>query len=195
MIKVLVLVLCIFFLVACGQDTGAEQSGSNLAKGSDQENKAPDLKKEKKKLFKTDQLFSQTAKEKGFAGAFALFLSEESRVFQNNFLPIVGKADIVKFMTENVKATITWEPYFVEISTSADLGYTLGKSQSTVTNTSGKKTISYGHYVTIWKKQLEAAGRLCSIAVSKLLNNQEERRLLLGATHHLLAIASKNRRI
>jgi len=80
-------------------------------------------------------------------------LSEEAQVFQNNFSPIVGKADIVKFMMENARGTITWEPYFVEMSASADLGYTLGKYQSTVTSTSGKKTASYGHYVTIWKNQ------------------------------------------
>ena len=153
MMKFLALIVFVVFLVACGQDAGIEQKGSNVEKGTELAQKAPDLKKEKKKLLETDRLFSQTAKEKGFAGAFALFLSEEAQVFQNNFSPIVGKADIVKFMMENARGTITWEPYFVEMSASADLGYTLGKYQSTVTSTSGKKTASYGHYVTIWKNQ------------------------------------------
>jgi ketosteroid isomerase-like protein len=63
-------------------------------------------------------------------------------------------------MTENVKGTVTWEPYFVEMSASADLAYTLGKSQSTITSPSGKKTVSYGHYVTIWKKQEDGSWKL-----------------------------------
>ena len=75
-------------------------------------------------------------------------------------MPIVGKEAIVKFMTENVKGTVTWEPYFVEMSVSGDLGYTLGKSQSTVTSATGKKTVSYGHYVTIWKKQPDGSWKL-----------------------------------
>jgi ketosteroid isomerase-like protein len=160
MIKYLALIVFIVFFVACDRETGVEQTGFDLAKGTDLEKRAPDLNKEKKKLLETDQLFSETAKEKGFAGAFALFLSEESRIFQNNFLPIVGKADIVKFMAENVKATITWEPYFVEMSASADLGYTLGKSKSTVTSASGKEIVSYGHYVTIWKKQPDGSWKV-----------------------------------
>lgn len=160
MIKFFALIVVVVFLVGCDQDTDAEQKGSNMEKGAELSQKAPDLKKEKKKLLETDRLFSQASEEKGFAGAFALFASEEARVFQNKLLPIVGKDAIVKFMIENVTGTITWEPYFVEMSASADLGYTLGKSQSTVTSTSGKKTVSYGHYVTIWIKQPDGNWKL-----------------------------------
>ena len=153
MIKFLALIVFVVVMVACGQDTGVGQKGSNLEKETELAKNEPDLKKEKEKLLDTDRLFSQTAKDKGFAGAFALFLSEEAKVFQNNFPPIVGRDAIVKFITERVTGTITWEPYFVEMSASADLGYTLEKYQSTVSSASGKKTVSYGHYVTIWKKQ------------------------------------------
>ncbi|MGB3861305.1 MAG: nuclear transport factor 2 family protein [Candidatus Aminicenantaceae bacterium] len=160
MIKGFTLILVAVFLVACGQGTSIGQKGSNLEKGTELAQKAPDLKKEKKKLLETDRLFSQASKEKGFAGAFALFLSEEARVFQNNFPPIVGRDAIMKFMAENATGTITWEPYFVEMSASADLGYTLGKYQSTVSSDSGKKTVSYGHYVTIWKKQPDGSWKV-----------------------------------
>ena len=75
-------------------------------------------------------------------------------------MPIEGKEAIIKFLAENVKGTVTWEPYFVEMSTSADLAYTLGKSQSIRTRPSGKNVVSHGHYVTIWKKQMDGSWKL-----------------------------------
>lgn len=160
MIKFFALIVFVVFLIACGQGTDLEQKGSHVEKGTEPGKNAPDLKKEKEKLLETDRLFSKASEEHGFGGAFALFASEEARVFQNKLLPIVGKDAIVKFMTERVKGTITWAPYFVEMSASADLGYTLGKSQSTVSSASGKKAVSFGHYVTIWKKQLDGSWKL-----------------------------------
>jgi len=108
----------------------------------------------------TDRLFSKVSEDKGFGEAFALFTAEEARIFQNKLMPIVGKETIVKFTRENVRGTITWEPYYVEMSSSGDLGYTLGKYQITVTSGSGKKGVSHGHYVTIWKKQPDGTWKL-----------------------------------
>ncbi len=98
-------------------------------------------------------MFREWSFEKGFAGAFDLFMSDEARVFQNNFLPIIGRDAILEFLTERARGEIVWESYFVEVSDSADLGYTLGKYKSSVSDASGKESVSYGHYVTIWKKQ------------------------------------------
>jgi ketosteroid isomerase-like protein len=160
MIKYLGLILCVLVMVTCSQETGADPNDSAIENESELAQKTPDLKEEKNKLMETDRLFSKASEENGFGGAFALYTAEEACVFQNKLLPIEGKDAIVKFMTEKVKGTITWEPYFVEVSASADLGYTLGKSKSTMTSASGKKTVSYGHYVTIWKKQSDGSWRL-----------------------------------
>lgn len=158
--KCFVVLICVVFLIVCGGKKEAGQEGPDIEQGTDIVQKAPDLEKEKKMLMETDRLFSKASEEKGFGGAFALFTADEARIFQNKLMPIVGKEAIVKFMTENVKGTITWEPYFVEMSASADLAYTLGKSMSTTTSPSGKKTVSHGHYVTIWKKQKDGSWKL-----------------------------------
>jgi ketosteroid isomerase-like protein len=160
MIRFIALTICLIFLVSCAGEAGIDQMRSQAVKETELVQKALDLKKEKEKLMETDRLFSKTSEEKGFGGAFALFTAEDARIFQNKLMPIIGKDEIVKFLTDNVKATIAWEPYFVEMSASGDLGYTLGKSQSTVTGASGKKTVSYGHYVTIWKKQPDGNWKL-----------------------------------
>jgi ketosteroid isomerase-like protein len=144
----------------CGGEKEVDQKGPDIEKKAEFAQTAPDLEKEKETLLETDRLFSKASEDKGFGGAFALFTADEARIFQNKLMPIVGKEAIVKFMTENVKGTVTWEPYFVEMSASADLAYTLGKSESTTTSPSGKKTVSHGYYVTIWKKQKDGSWKL-----------------------------------
>jgi ketosteroid isomerase-like protein len=160
MMKYLPVLLCLVFLAGCGEETGADPKESSAERATELTQKAADLNKEKKTLMETDRLFAKASEDKGFAGAFAQFTADEARIFQNKLMPIVGKEAIVKFLTENVKGTITWEPYFVEMSASGDLGYTLGKSQSLRTSASGKKTVSYGHYVTIWKKQSDGSWKV-----------------------------------
>jgi ketosteroid isomerase-like protein len=160
MYKGLVMLLCLIIIVACGGERGPDERESQKESEAVLAQKSPDLKKEREILMETDRLFAKASEEKGFGEAFDLFTSDEARVFQNKLKPIVGKDAIVKFMTENVRGKITWEPYFVEISASGDLGYTLGKSQSTSITASGKETVSYGHYVTIWKKQPDGSWKL-----------------------------------
>ncbi len=158
--KAIALFICLLFLLACGERTEDDQRGIHLEKASDLARKTLDLDKEKEKLLETDRLFSKASEEKGFAGAFDLFTAQGARIFQNKRMPIEGKEAIIQFLADNVKGTVTWEPYFVEMSASADLAYTLGKSQSIRTSPSGKKVVSYGHYVTIWKKQTDGSWKL-----------------------------------
>jgi ketosteroid isomerase-like protein len=157
MFRFLALIVLVVFLIVCEQNADIDQREPNLKKETELAQKAPDLKKEKEKLLETDRLFSQASEKKGFAGAFDLFMSDEARVFQNNSQPIVGRDAIVKFMVENAVGTVTWNPYLVDMSASADLGYTLGTYKSAITDASGKKSLSHGHYVTIWKKQLDGS--------------------------------------
>ncbi|MGD9344606.1 MAG: DUF4440 domain-containing protein [Candidatus Aminicenantes bacterium] len=160
MTKYTALFFCVLVLVLCSRESGPNERDIDLEKGIEIAQKAPDLKKEKENLMETDRLFSKSSEDKGFGEAFALFTAEEARVFQNKIMPIIGKDTIVKFMKENVKGTITWEPYYVEMSSSGDLGYTLGKYQSVVTSAYGRKGITQGHYVTIWKKQPDGTWKL-----------------------------------
>lgn len=158
--RVFVWVVCILLFAACGGEADIDQRKADMERGVKIGLSASDLKKEKERLLETDRLFAKASEDRGFGGAFSLYSAEDARIFQNKLLPIVGKESIVKFLTENVKSQITWKPYFVEMSASGDLGYTLGKSQSTVVRADGKTTVSYGHYVTIWKKQGDGSWKL-----------------------------------
>ncbi len=58
------------------------------------------------------------------------------------------------FFTEG-GPTLTWQPTFVDVAASGDLGYTIGTYEQKGKDAQGKPTAANGHYVTIWKKQAD----------------------------------------
>lgn len=59
------------------------------------------------------------------------------------------------FMQMPPSATLTWDPSFVDVSASGDLGYTWGRYVLTLpTGVAGHAIVRRGTYVTIWKRQL-----------------------------------------
>jgi ketosteroid isomerase-like protein len=48
---------------------------------------------------------------------------------------------------------LTWEPDFVDVSRSGDLGYTYGKYTYSVTDSSGAVKLDSGIFHTVWKRQ------------------------------------------
>ncbi len=67
---------------------------------------------------------------------------------------IVGETAIHEFVSKAFAApgfSMRWEP--VDAAACGDLGYTYGVSKSSRTGPDGAPKISYGKYVTIWRKQ------------------------------------------
>lgn len=50
-----------------------------------------------------------------------------------------------------------WEPQHAEVSASGDMGFTFGYWRFPATTTSGRDTLYYGNYVSIWKRQSDGA--------------------------------------
>lgn len=57
------------------------------------------------------------------------------------------------------EVVLQWKPDYVEVSASADLGYTYGKYTYSAPDSSGKKTVSKGIFHTVWKKQANGEWR------------------------------------
>jgi ketosteroid isomerase-like protein len=110
---------------------------------------ATDKKLLEKELIKTDQDFSQMSIEKGMKEAFLFYAADSVIMLRQGKLPLFGKAELIKhFETVPEKQIqLRWVPVVAEAS--GDLGYTFGKWELRVT---GKDTVEYGTYVTIWKK-------------------------------------------
>ncbi|UCC38165.1 MAG: DUF4440 domain-containing protein [Candidatus Aminicenantes bacterium] len=116
-----------------------------------------DLEKEKEILLEIDREFSKFSVENGTFEAFSRFMADDVTILPKKGHPISGKETYLELNSQrqesNTKSQLKWEPYFVDISACADLGYTLGRYESTVTDSAGNKQVTYGYYVTIWKKQ------------------------------------------
>jgi ketosteroid isomerase-like protein len=102
-----------------------------------------------KELIKTDQDFSQMSIEKGMKEAFLFYAADSVIMLRQGQLPLFGKAELIKHLktVPDKQIHLSWVPVIAEAS--GDLGYTYGKWELRFT---GKDTVEYGNYVTIWKK-------------------------------------------
>lgn len=111
----------------------------------------------KSELIKTEQDFYNATQERGWGQAFIDFADNNSTLLRQDQFPIIGKSDILKLFNgkESNVLPIKWNPIKAEVSNDGSLGYTWGNWTYTVKDKNGKENITYGNYVTIWKKQLD----------------------------------------
>jgi ketosteroid isomerase-like protein len=110
---------------------------------------ATDKKLLEKELLKTDQDFSQMSIEKGMKEAFLFYAADSVIMLRQGQFPLFGKSELIKHLetVPDKQIHVRWVPIVAEAS--GDLGYTFGKWELRFT---GKDTVEYGNYVTIWKK-------------------------------------------
>ena len=116
-------------------------------------NNQQDLRNE---IMEVDRAFNDVAQTESVAAAFERYSADSVILFRNGITPIVGKGDLIgSFMNFPPEASLVWEPYFVDVAASGDLGYTLGSYVLTMVDSSGAEKSAKGNYVTIWKKQTD----------------------------------------
>jgi ketosteroid isomerase-like protein len=103
------------------------------------------------KLVEAERVFSKCSVEKSMRQAFVEFLSDEAIIFRPQAVP--GRP-FYAAKQENPNLLLKWEPEVAELSALADLGYTTGPYELTIT-ANGRKTTSRGYFVTMWKKQAD----------------------------------------
>lgn len=110
-----------------------------------------DNAKEIEKLRQTELAFSKMCGEKGMKESFIFYADKDVIKPSEDKFPIIGKDSLIASFERRKKESfkLEWYPTRVEVSKSADLGYTFGNW--ILTTADGKK--SYGNYVTFWKKQ------------------------------------------
>ena len=114
------------------------------------------LKEEENALLETDRKFSSLSVEKGRAEAFLEYMTDDVTILPRQGHPIEGKESFKRLMMgegQEEESVLKWEPYFVKISNSLDLGYTLGKYELSSMDAEGATQKAYGYYVTIWRRQ------------------------------------------
>jgi ketosteroid isomerase-like protein len=118
------------------------------------------LESAKQEIFQTERAFEVMAKERGLSEAFAFFADSAASLNRGNYV-IHGKDSIRLFYLaqryHGVK--LEWKPDFVEVSSSADLGYTYGKFLYSTQDSTGKDIRSNGIFHTVWKRQANGQWR------------------------------------
>jgi ketosteroid isomerase-like protein len=114
--------------------------------------------KNKSELFAVDSLFNIHCQSNGFSQAFIEFAAEDVILMRQNQFPIVGKDSLKKrYSAIKKQPNLSWSPVYADVAASGDLGYTFGKWKLVSEASSGADTVSYGVYISIWKRQSDGS--------------------------------------
>lgn len=107
----------------------------------------------KDEIIAADKAFSARSAKDGPKAAFLAYVSNDAKL-----LSVVRQGpDGVNesFMQLPPTATLTWEPAYVDVAASGELGYTWGRYILTVPSpqAAGRPLVQMGTYATIWKHQ------------------------------------------
>lgn len=116
-----------------------------------------DFEAAKAAIRKADVDFCKATGERDAKKA-AAFLADDITFFPGE--KASGRETFLKtwapFFTEG-GPTLTWEPTFVDVAASGDLGYSVGDYERKAKDAQGRLTVGHGHYVTIWRKQTDGS--------------------------------------
>ncbi len=113
----------------------------------------PDMAVELESLKEADRAFNGATAANGAEGWVASF-AEDGVMFRAGEL-VRGHAAIRELMGPafaDPGFSLTWEPTHAEVSSAADLGYTIGRYESRRVGEAGDTVIGTGSYVTIWRR-------------------------------------------
>jgi ketosteroid isomerase-like protein len=106
----------------------------------------------KSELIAVDKAFSAMSAKEGAKAAFLAYVTPDGKLLSD----VGAGSDAVNatFRLMPPTAQLTWEPSFVDVGISGDLGYTWGRYQLALPAAKGGKPyVRTGTYVTIWKRQ------------------------------------------
>jgi ketosteroid isomerase-like protein len=110
----------------------------------------------KQEIVNTELEFAEMAKNEGISKAFLTFAADNAVLMRNNKL-IIGKEALKRNFdsrkSDSGKVSLSWEPDFVDVSASGDLGYTYGKYLYTFIDSVGNIKQDSGIFHTVWKRQ------------------------------------------
>ena len=117
-------------------------------------NQENSIEKNKVEILRTERNFAEMAAKEGVAKAFLFYAAQDAVINRENRL-IRGKENIKAYIESEPFSNITlkWNPEFVDVAKSGDMGYTYGKFFFSAIDTAGKVIRFKGPFHTVWKKQ------------------------------------------
>ncbi len=116
--------------------------------------------KNKVEILRTERQFAEMAAREGVTKAFLYYAADDAVINRENRL-IKGKENIRTYMESQPFTSIKlkWNPEFVDVAASGDLGYTYGHFYFSAIDTTGQPVSFKGPFHTIWKKQKDGNWR------------------------------------
>lgn len=109
-------------------------------------------------MVKTEQAFSKMAQDKSIRDAFMTYIADDGLLFRP------GAVNGKKWMIEHPvppsdkRPVLVWQPSHAGMSASGDMGFTTGPWEGKP-DVNEEKTLNFGHFVTVWKKQADGTWR------------------------------------
>ena len=114
----------------------------------------------KSEIRATEIAFSEMAGKEGIAKAFLYFADEDAVLSRRDTL-FKGKESIARLLYGNPASrgteSLSWEPDFVEVADSGDLGYTYGRYTYSFDDSLGQRSVQQGIFHTVWKRQADGS--------------------------------------
>jgi len=118
-------------------------------------------------LVRAERHFCDQVRELGIADAFVANMADECFLpnslglskaeFDRQVQAARAKAGMKAHPGPNPQHQLTWTPAKVDVSADGTLGYTWGKYESSSVDAAGKKAVTSGIYLTIWKRQADGS--------------------------------------
>jgi ketosteroid isomerase-like protein len=123
---------------------------------------APDMQLLVQTLIEADEAFNAATQELGAAG-WASSFDNSGAMIQAGVGEISGLDAIYSAMDVVLSepgASLTWEPRWAHSSDDGTLGFTMGDYESTGADENGENVLTYGLYVSIWRRKPDGSWRV-----------------------------------
>ena len=115
-----------------------------------------DIEKWKSEIREVEKKFNDLAQKEGIVKAFSIYAAEDAVIKRNGQL-VIGNEAIRQWYEKADKPnqTLTWEPDYVDVSSSGDLAYTYGTFVFSSIDSTGITNENTGKFHTVWKRQVD----------------------------------------
>ena len=132
-----------------------------------------DVEKEKQKLLKVDQNFSNLSVRIGLKAAILHFLSPLVIIVPQKSYPVFGEESMQRLLSQSQlgpeRAYLRWESILADVSSSGDYGYTLGRYDDPLELSAAKRSRKSCYLATVWRKDVSGSWKIiCNLGLFDL---------------------------
>lgn len=126
------------------------------------QNTRVNVQREKETLLATDREWAGVASAGKGVDSIVAYWTDDAYVITPNQPTLQGRPAIRNMVERSLGMPgfhITWEPENAAVAHAGDLGYTVGKNQVTMPDSTGRPVTVEGRYLSVWRKEPDGKWR------------------------------------